>query len=93
MPPVAPSATTAAVAAMPTIGRSSLAMVPAAVAVPSSAPTGADSTTLKVSASSIVLSAATLTVTVLLDSPDAKLTVPVVAPLKSSAVAVPSTSA
>ena len=51
-------------------------MVEEAVPVPMVAPTGLESTTLKLSSGSTVVSPLTLSVTVLLVSPAAKLTVP-----------------
>ena len=64
-------------------------MVWVALPVPIVAPLALLSTTLKVSLSSTVLSAFTFSVMVLLVSPAAKLTVPLVLPLRSSALAVP----
>ena len=65
-------------------------MVEEAVAVPMVAPAGLESTTSNVSSGSTVVSPLTLTVTVLLVSPAAKLTVPDGSvPPKSAAFAVP----
>ena len=58
------------------IGKSSLRMVEEAVPVPMVAPTGLESTTLKLSSGSTVVSPLTLSVIDLLVSPAAKLTVP-----------------
>ena len=88
VPPV-PSALLAAVATMDTAGRSSFRMVPADDAVPSVAPTAPDSTTLNASSDSTTVSPSALTVTSLTISPAAKVTVPLVAPLKSAATVVP----
>ena len=72
--------------------KSSLRMVPVAVAVPSVAPSGPDSMTLKAPSSSIAVSPTTFSVITLLVSPAANVTSPLVSPLKSVSAVVPWTS-
>ena len=68
---------------------SSLVMVPVAVAVPSVAPVGADSVTVRVSVGSTVVSPVTATLTCWESTPGAKVMVPDVAVKSAPAVAVP----
>ena len=86
MVPVEPSGLSASRAVMLTTGWSSLMTVPAALVVPSVAPLGVDRTTENCSVSSMRWSATACTVSVLRSSPALKLTVPLVAPVKSSAL-------
>ena len=66
---------------------SSFNMVPVAEAVVNVVPAlGPDNVTLKLSSSSIVVSAATLTVITLLDSPELKVTLPVVTKMSAALI-------